>query len=79
MRTVLIYYIFAAEVREIGEFPCGKLLLTVESYIIKNLYYYYFINQLHMCYTRWQCATMQDRAIQYCTEQYAAIQYSTIQ
>jgi len=82
MRTVLIYFIFAAEVREIGEFPRGKLILIVESYIIKSLYYYYYyynyINKLQMCYTRWQCATMQDRTIQYSTVHYATIQYNKI-
>ena len=76
MRTDIIYFIFTAEMREMGEFPCGKLILIVESYIIKSLYYY--INKLQMCYTRWQCATMQDRKIQYSTVQYATIQNNKI-
>jgi len=79
MRTVLIYFVFAAEVRERGEFPCGKSILIVESFIIKSLYYYYYyINKLQMCYTGWQCATMQDRTIQYSTVKYATIQYNKI-
>jgi len=31
-----------------------------------------------MCYTRWQCATMQDRTIQYSTVYYATLQYNAI-